>query len=642
MADNDITTFLGRLRREKRGNTLAMMAIALIPISALAGSAVDMARLYVVKVRLQQACDAGVLAGRKFMTDSNSSTLDATAVERATTFFNNNLPTDWMRTNSRSFTPSKTTDSQVAGVASVVVPMTIMKMFQTPDVTLNVSCEARYDVADTDVIFVLDTTGSMACPPEMSNDDCLSYTSGKSKSYTRPASDPDAVSGYLGSTGYAVTESTGTGGSRIAALRQAVKDFYSTMAANIDASTHVRYGFVTYTSTVNAGKAIYSASPQYLVGGNSGETWLYQTRRVNGDYTRSNGSWTDLSPSKTRTECNALPTTRSPSTAKTYNSDGTASQTEYRWQTSGTDRCQYRTNTLGPQWIYGQYQQDVSSYVAGSEITDPTKVGGATTKWDGCIEERKTEAGVSSFTSASKDLDPDLIPTSDIETRWKPMWADVIYGRIVNCGSRTCYTNSEITTNGNSDYAPRWNTTDNRSGGFISCGKPVHRLSEMTAAQVAAYVDAVDFKALGGTYHDVGMIWGVRMISPNGIFKNDNAPWPGRAQPNRVIVFLTDGAMAPGQTIYGLYGLEQFDKRVSDGNFSDLKAYHNARFITACAKAKALGVDVWTVAIGMSTTTELTSCASNSGQALDTTSGTGLSDTFKRIAKQVAMLRMSK
>ncbi|WBH16021.1 TadE/TadG family type IV pilus assembly protein [Sphingomonas radiodurans] len=641
-----ITTFLGRLRRDVRGNTLAVMAIALIPVSALAGSAVDMARLYVVKVRLQQACDAGVLAGRKFMTDTNSSALDTTAVSRATTFFNNNFTNGWMRTNTVSFTPTKTADNQVAGAASVVVPMTVMKMFKTPDVTLNVTCEARYDVADTDVMFVLDTTGSMACPPEMSNADCTSYVNGKSTAYTRPTSDTNAVSGYLGSTGYAVTESSGAGGSRIGALRQAVKDFYSTMAANADSSTHIRYGFVTYTSTVNAGKAIYSVSPSYLVGGSSGDKWFYQTRKVRDDYTSATGAWTDLSPTRTQTQCNALTTTRDPTTAKTYQSNGTASQTEYRWTTSGTDRCQYRVNTLSPQWIYGRYEQDVSSFITGAAVTDPTKVTGETTKWDGCIEERDTEAGVTSFTAASKDLDPDLIPTSDISTRWKPMWASVIYGRNRTCNWwGTCSfggTGEGITNGDDANAAPPWATESNFRNGFITCGKPVKRLSEMTAAQVNAYVDATDFKAVGGTYHDTGMIWGVRMLSPNGIFAADTAPWAGRAQPNRVIVFLTDGAMAPSQTIYGLYGLEQFDRRISGGTFSSLTDYHNARFLEACNKARTIGIDVWTVAIGMDTTTELTSCASNIGQALDTTSGTGLSDTFKRIAKQVAMLRVSK
>jgi Flp pilus assembly protein TadG len=638
------TTFLQQLRRHKGGNTLAMMAIALIPVSALAGSAVDMARLYLVKARLQQACDAGVLAGRKFMADTNSSTLDTTAASRATTFFTSNFKSGWMQTGTVTFVPTKTADNQVAGTASAVVPMTIMKMFKTPDVTLNVSCEARYDVADTDVLFVLDTTGSMACPPEMSNTDCSNYVNGKSNAYTRPSSDSDAVAGYLGSTGYAVTESTGTGGSRIAALRQAVKDFYTTMASNADASTHIRYGFVTYTSTVNAGKAIYDKSPSYLVGGTSGEKWTYQTRKVNQDYTISNGTWTDLSPTRTQTQCNALTKTRNPATAKTYQTNGTASETEYRWTTSGTSRCQYRVNSLGPQWIYGAYEQDVSAFVSGAAVTDPTKVNGDTTRWDGCIEERKTEPGLTSFTAASMDLDPDLIPSSNIDTRWKPMWADVTYGRkTCNWWGQCSYTTAEITTNGeNGDAAAPYGEGDQLKNGFVTCGKPVKRLSEMTAAQVAAYVDATDFKAVGGTYHDTGMIWGVRMLSPKGIFASDTAAWPGRAQPNRVIVFLTDGAMAPNQTIYGLYGLEYYDRRVSGGSFSSLTDYHNARFVAECNKARDLGIDVWTVAIGMDTTAELTECAASSAQALDTTSGTGLSDTFKKIAKQVAMLRMSK
>lgn len=55
---------LTRLARDRRGNTLAMMAIALIPITELGGSGVDIARVYMVKNRLQQACDAGVLTGR--------------------------------------------------------------------------------------------------------------------------------------------------------------------------------------------------------------------------------------------------------------------------------------------------------------------------------------------------------------------------------------------------------------------------------------------------------------------------------------------------------------------------------------------------------------------------------------------------
>ena len=132
--------FLMRLVRDRRGNTLAMMAAFLIPLLGLAGSAVDVARLYVVKARLQQACDAGVLAGRKFMTSTNN-TLDPTAVTQAQNFFSNNFKTGWMGSTDVAFTPTKTSDSQVAGTASTTVPMTLMKIFNMPDKAIAVNCQ---------------------------------------------------------------------------------------------------------------------------------------------------------------------------------------------------------------------------------------------------------------------------------------------------------------------------------------------------------------------------------------------------------------------------------------------------------------------------------------------------------------------
>ena len=55
-------TFLGRLRRNQAGNTLAMVAAAVIPLAGLIGGGVDMSRAYMVRARMQQACDAAALA----------------------------------------------------------------------------------------------------------------------------------------------------------------------------------------------------------------------------------------------------------------------------------------------------------------------------------------------------------------------------------------------------------------------------------------------------------------------------------------------------------------------------------------------------------------------------------------------------
>jgi hypothetical protein len=74
----------------------------------------------------------------------------------------------------------------------------------------------------------------------------------------------------------------GKSGSRISALRTAVLSFFDTLAAASDSSTHIRYGFVTYTSTVNAGRAIMDLSPRYMVGGvgNANTSWTYNARSL--------------------------------------------------------------------------------------------------------------------------------------------------------------------------------------------------------------------------------------------------------------------------------------------------------------------------------------------------------------------------
>ena len=642
---------LSRLARDGRGNVITIMAMSMIPVSALAGSAVDMARLYVVKARLQQACDAGALAGRKFMTESASTSLDPAAAQQAQTFFANNLKAGWMSTTAVTFAPTKTSANRVAGTAAATVPMTVMKMFAVGDVTLNVTCEARLDIADTDVIFVLDTTGSMACLPSDDTATCETYaTSAGETSYSRPAaSATDVTPGYAGTTGWKVNEKSG---SRIAALRTAVVEFHKAMAAAKQPTTRVRYGFVTYTSTVNAGAAIKAMGAGYMVGGSGSATWPYETRRVTADYITPNGedaSSRNLTafPDTKKNDCTDAQQSRTPEAALTYDpATGLASRVMRKWFDT-EKKCGTIRQTIGPVWTYERRAHDVSGYVSGAPVADPTKVKAQQSVWAGCIEERNTTAGVSEFNvdALPSDLNPDLIPSND-DTRWRPLWPDVTYQRSKVArfwwGNADVWTRDTITTNGDDEkYAPNMMSDAKHQKGFVSCGKPIQRLAELTETQVSNYVNAADFVPLGGTYHDVGMIWGLRMFSRMGIFANDNLTPVNRNPAKRVIVFLTDGDMKPGDTIYGLYGMEYWNQRVGDGDAGKLKAFHNARFLALCAKARQMRVDVWTVALGTGKTSELTQCATTSDQALASTSGSDLTDQFKKIAKAVALLRIS-
>ena len=614
----ETTGFLSRLRRDMRGNTLALMAALLVPLAALSGSAVDLSRTYAVKTRLQQACDAGVLAGRKMMTDPDATQLDDSATNAAQTFFANNFRSGWFKTNNVTFTATKTGDSVVSGAASATVPMTLMTMFGVSSQTVSVTCEARFDAADADIMFVLDTTGSMACTT--ADDPCTQVV----KTYTRPD----------GTTGYYDQEESG---SKLQGLRDAVLGFYDALAKTADNSTHIRYGFVTYTSTANVG---YLLPQSYLV-----SNWNYQSRWVIGD--ANNGSSTQQTfTGGNSSGCTARATGRSPTTG--YDpTTGLASNVTSSWSSSQS-KCTVTTQSLRPNWRYGQTSYNTSQFITGAAVTDPSKITGQTSKWQGCIEERDTTTGATFSTdSLPADLDPDLVPSTD-STRWRPMWPDVIYYRngtstddFSDVGPPPGDLKITSSTNSVSAHTPlMW--SGNVGNGWVSCGKPAQRLAVMSRDDVSNYVNATDFKAIGGTYHDTGMIWGTRLISPTGIFSADTQAWPNRPAPNRFIVFMTDGQMAPDPRIYGMYGMEQYDKRVTGtGNSSTDLTNHNARFLAECAAAKARNITVFVVGFGTTLSTQLKTCATP-GQAYQATDNAGLKTAFQKIAQQVAMLRISK
>lgn len=664
---------LARLARDNRGNVLGMAAVMLTVTTVLAGSTVDTARLYLVKARLQQACDAGVLAGRRFLIDSNNPTLDPNAVTQATNFFNSNFTSGWLATSSRTFTPSKTPDNRVAGTASAVVPMTLTKIIGMPDQTINVTCEARYDVADTDIIFVLDTTGSMACLPNETTSSCNSYSnSSNTVAYTRPpdsalgaasGSANQSVPGYPGSVGYYVPERPG---SRISALRTAVISFYNTLAANVQPGTNLRYGFVPYTSIVNAGRAIMDVNPTFMVGGpgNPTSTVTYQSRRVVADYVVSNTVIATY-PSVSRDTCEGYQQPRNPATPLTYNTaTGQATERTSTWAGNGNGNgnngdgngnqpaaCTVNEIVYGPQWRYEPVAHDVRNFLTNASVDDPVRVDTSTSSWQGCIEERNTTASTSfNINNLPPDIDPDLVPTNDA-TRWRPAWPQVVFGRNYHGGFQQYVSTAPTTSNGDTnnigiavDYFRYTNGATTQSllrSGWYSCGKPIKRLSTMSLTDVTNYVNATDFVPMGATYHDTGMIWGTRLLSPTGPFAADTAAWPGRNPPNRVIVFLTDGVLVPGVNFYTQYGVEYFDRRVTGGTFANLSANHNARFLAACNAAKARNISIWTVALGLAATTELQQCASNVSQSLSSTSGSDLEEQFRTIALRVARLRVS-
>ena len=155
--------FLQRLARDRSGNTLAMMAASLFPLLAMVGGGIDMGRSYLAQSRLQQACDAGVLAARKKL----GSDVVVTGVipqgvdEVGNRFFNLNFRDGSYGTKNRRFRMTLESDLAISGVATVKVPTTIMSVFGYDTVDIIVNCEAKLNFSNSDIMFVLDTTASM-------------------------------------------------------------------------------------------------------------------------------------------------------------------------------------------------------------------------------------------------------------------------------------------------------------------------------------------------------------------------------------------------------------------------------------------------------------------------------------------------
>ena len=640
--------FLRRLRRDRSGNTFAIVAAALVPLTAMIGSGVDMSRAYMAKTRLQSACDAAALAGRRVMIND---TLDSNVTTEATRFFRYNFPQGLYQTANITPVVTRPSSGTVRVAAATTIPTAIMRIFGFTSIPLEVNCDASLSYVNTDVMLVLDTTGSMAWD-------------------------------INGNT------TTNTADQKITALRNAVMALYDELApiqTQLEANgLRLRYGVVPYSSTVNVGALIRGVNPDYLV-----NTLEYQTRVARFDdqqaeyipepptvdaaveQTYSSGasisqsqcdrygqnlSFSGFSPSSTSGGGPAPATTWT----RTF-SNNEAQGVDWGWSgapdSSGDNRsCRRRyvqTNTSydtvyhweSSGWSYEPESIDVSQYKLGNAITiatndngespvggnfDPIEVASNATEdsttsitWNGCIQERDTVTTItplSGYTipAAAYDLDINLVPTNDAQ-RWRPMFPEITYRR----------------TAGTSQS---WSGT---SMAGSACPTGAVRLTAWNRGQMESYVQSLN--PTGNTYHDIGMIWGARMISNAGIFA-DSPDTFGGMPVARHIIFMTDGQMDTDSSIYGARGIERHDQRISGQSSpseSDLNGRHMQRFKMFCNAAKSMNVSIWVIAFGTTLSSEMSECASNANQASTATNATTLIARLREIGSSIGLLRLT-
>lgn len=671
--------FLTALARDTRANTIAIMAMALIPLAGMVGGGVDMSRMYIVKTRLQHACDAGALAGRKAMGAGVWSYNNFASRQVAERFFDANISaTPYGASNlARTFTEDA---GKVIGTASATVPMTLMRIFGNDTRTLTVTCDAEMRLPNTDIMFVLDVTGSMA-----------------SKAAN---SDPDT---------------------KIESLRTAVKCFYE-IVARLDtnaACSHgqptggtgdqvqIRFGFVPYNTNVNVGRLL---SPDWFA-----NQWAYQSREpvfsVSTSVTypnstasapvtsSSNGQWSDYENTNIYVDWGGCPAIPSPNpSSQTMAATTTTTEpvinpyTKVKtWETvtfSGTIQTQYdtaslywgircmlqkRTRTIGTtvtvthtaqpvqanvntftQWRYGRITHNIRGlkdannirrWNSSSTVDLPIGSNGASVpvRWDGCIEERATvrATNYNPIPSGANDLNIDLVPDQNSAgTLWGPSLPDAIYTR------RATYNQNDNTNGWNTAETLTTENYNNNSSYFCPTESRLMQVWDSPTA-FESYVDGL--QPTGNTYHDIGLIWGARLISPTGLFAATNAKTPKGGDIERHIIFMTDGDTVTSATNYAAYGLPWFDRRQTDANSvpssNDLNNQVNARFSALCTAVKNKNITLWVISFGTgsnsSTEQRLQNCASSDRYFVARDSAT-LQQTFRSIADQISQLRLTK
>jgi Flp pilus assembly protein TadG len=697
--------FMSRLRHDQSGNVIAILAAAVIPVIGLVGGAVDMSRVYLVQARAQAACDAGSLMGRKVMANGLWSDNTNRANTEAVRAFNANFQAGSYGTGAltRSFTE---TSGKVTGTASVVVPMTLMKVFGQGDRTIAVTCSSEMRIPNSDVMFVLDTTGSMDSAPN-----------GNSVSSSNPA--------------------------KITELRKATKCFYEVLTQkNITDVTaaqcgetadpvetasntsQIRFGFVPYSINVNVGKLL---PLDYMA-----NSWQYQTRRANwivdpdNSYTlgslsaltqvgspsttTSGGSWQGMAnnvsingntylktvqvnraplncntiswpPTQTTgptvngpNQVGAAPTPVYPATSITlnYNTTSTSGSTQYRYVadnpnvnsnkkcylerlTSSSVTTTQQTATRSVTWIpaqvfnnwtYDKLQVNVSALKNtpnnrwNNSLVLPVGNSGtnATIAWDGCILERPTQKNVTdwdtSATSAAKDMAIDLIPTtSDPTTQWGPRLNGLQYART----SGGNWTQNTVTSTSNMSAPTSGNTT-------TACPSESRLLDVWDPTDYRNYINGLTTD--GYTFHDIGMLWGARLISPTGIFASHNATANDNVQ--RHMIFMTDGDTNANPDSLSAYGVPWFDRlQTNSGSAptaSQLNTITDQRTAALCTAVKNMNITLWVISYGAdvnsSTNDRLEECATD-GRFFAYDPNVSLTSQFKQIAGQIAALRLT-
>jgi Flp pilus assembly protein TadG len=616
----------------EHGNSAMTFAIALLPLLAGVGLAVDGGRVFMVKSQLSSAVDVTALTATRLYTSPQR---DVKSKE----FFSANFSADKGRVtlNPINIIASLNGTTKIVEVkASANVPTLFMRLFGINSVTVSESAKAARTDYPIELVMALDNTGSMALD-------------------------------------------IGGGVSRLAALKTAANNLVDSVYGAKETNPQIQIGIIPYTAYVNVGRLLEAGYIQQLPGYTdraptdplgwkgcvdadasnsdasddlSSAAWssaydtldmragfpvkpsLYPSLAIKYNYNNPTKSWNTAAKS-----CAGVPDTCQPATInKTTCVEGTC---KTKTIPNPNTTCTACVETVASSGSSGPYTSNELRWI------HPYHTGGNDALF-----------GRANPTPVGLDLgDPNV---SNYQYYVDPAWkAPLPYA------SKTTDRSSEFedlvqpTADNHDNATESINDDSNNDGSAASpntyCPQQALPLTSHSKTDLKNYING-QLKAFfpdWGTLSNQGLLWGWRMVSAE-------APLRGQGSGsgfNKAVVLMTDGEMFhPGgrdvnsfyrhdglRTAYG-FGSEK--TLVNDANATRpqlVTALYN-RLRKTCENMKREGIAVYTVTLDptMSAASKsiYRSCASGASNYFDTPDAASLKAAFDAIADNLSGVRL--
>jgi Flp pilus assembly protein TadG/multimeric flavodoxin WrbA len=608
---------------ETRGNVALIVALLGVIIVCLIGGAIDYAHAYSLRSRLQDACDAGVLAAA---IDPSKTEADMQII--ADKAFDENMLDIIYGTPTRKLT--KTTDAKgntiLQYTAASQIPTQFLGLIGIDYIGLTTLSKSDATIRNTEIAFVLDSTGSMSASSKMVNlkssvDTMLASLldgSGANSSNTKVAVVPfdtqvriDAGINlpYIdyGVIGVSQGCKSGTNGYLCNALRDSFDKVCKNATDIPTCKTRVKIYYKTYVS----GDRTYYQTQLYSYDTNGANFTLYSYGETIYTITTSTSN-----PGGTSTNAETgVVTTTGPST-------GTSTTQYFESQEGSTGVVSTLATT---------YDAVLSGYTAGNLnlITSSTSY---TNGYGAVAASGASATGYYNTTTAANNVYTTNGTTVSGgtygKTKWvnlpaadavQSAWTGYVIDRYQNLSSvplsYDMSASPAVTGTVNSLYPAR----------PMASGSKLVSVLGLTTDIAAARAKVQSMQPSLYTNITIGLQWGMEVLSPEAPYTGGSA-WKTPLY-TKYIILVTDGDNTASRT-------------VSAGS-SGAQAKIDARTALACQAAKDKGIIVFTVRVMEGNSDMLKTCASMDSYYFDLTNSDQLGDTMKTILKSIRKIKLA-